>query len=203
VQTVEDTNPKTGRTKTSEVQLSRRLFVLVTARILKPDEVPAEKPADVPENPAGKAGAATEPKPLEIVPDKMTLDKKTGALSASGNVKIETAQATITAASVEIMPKKAGAAAAAEKIIFPKVDFRDATLREIVAFLVAKSQALDPAGKGVDVVLGKLGKASDARITLDLNNVPLSEALRYVAALANCEMHADEHAITIRPAGTK
>ena len=161
--------------------------------------VPAASPGEAPEKPAGKTGAATDPKPLEIVSDKMTLDKKTGTLSASGNVRIETAQATITAAEVEVTLKKTGAAAAAEKIILSQVDFRDATLREAVEFLAAKSKALDATGVGVNIILKEMEKAGAVEITLKLTDIPLSEALRYVAALANCELVAEEFALVIRP----
>jgi len=160
-----------------------RLAVLVTARIVNPAAIiPVEPKADA----AGKIEA-----------DAITLDKKTGTLSANGNVKIETAQATITTAQAEITPKKTGAAAGAAKIIFPKIDFRDSSLREAVEFLVAKSKALDPEQKGVNVVLTDEGKASDVKITLSLANVPLSEVLRYVAALAGLDLREDEFAIFI------
>jgi general secretion pathway protein D len=41
-------------------------------------------------------------------------------------------------------------------IRFPKIDFRDSTVREAIEFLVSKSKTLDPEGQGVDIVL-KLG----------------------------------------------
>ena len=41
-------------------------------------------------------------------------------------------------------------------IIFPKIDFRDSTVREAIEFLVTKSKSLDPASQGVNIVL-KLG----------------------------------------------
>lgn len=41
-------------------------------------------------------------------------------------------------------------------IIFPKIDFRDSTVREAVEFLVQKSKTLDPDNQGVNIVL-KLG----------------------------------------------
>ena len=163
----------------------RVLVVLVTAGIVKPEKVVPVQPK------------ADETGKIEVQSDEITVDKKTGTVRASGNVKIETAQAVISAAAADITPKKTGAAAAAAKIIFPKIDFRDATLREVVEFLVVKSKALDPAGKGVNVVLGDEGKASDTKITLTLSNIPLSEALRYVASLAGLGLREDEFAIFI------
>src|SRR5205823_2688404 len=77
------------------------------------------------------------------------------------------------------------------KIIFPKIDFRDATVREAIEFVVTKAKTLDPENQGVSIVL-KLGDegqsapaanipgandrgGSGTRITLTLNNVPLLE----------------------------
>ncbi len=210
VQTVEDTNSKTGRTKVSGVQLRRRLFVLVTARIVKPDGVPAARPGGASSNPAGKTGAILEAKPLEIASDKMSLDTKTGVLSASGNVKIETAEATIAAAAVEITPKNndgnkrateatTDAGQPTPQWVFPKLDFREATVREIVDFLVAKSKTLDAAGHGANIILKDAAKIGDVRVTLSLKNIPLAEVLRYVAALANCELVNEEFAFILRP----
>ena len=177
IQTVEDKNPKTGRVRKTEQHIKRRLFVLVTARIVQ-----------------------AKPQSLEIQSDSITLDKKTGTVSAKGNVKIETAEAVVTAAAVDITPKKA-----APEITFPKVDFRDATLRESVDFLVAKSKGLDPAGNGVNIVLKNADKIGDTKITLSLSNVPLEEVLKYVAALASCEVVKEEFAFVIQPqkAGAK
>ena len=297
VQTVEDTDPKTGRTKTTQVHLTRRLFVMVTASIVDPAEAPPV--------PAGQEGAASGPKPLNVVSDEMTLDKKTGTLSASGNVRIETAQATITAAAAEIAPKKtgtgpaeavqpgpqggsdamflrewkvppglfqagnvgdsgksavqdslekkgvtfgagatavfnqerssivvrntqaqldrierfivdsvqsvdtpaapvnsaapAGEAKPGETLVFPTIEFRDATVRECVDFLVAKSKGIDPKGTGVNILIKDADKIGDVRITISLKEIPLAEVLRYVAGLANCELVREKFAFVIRP----
>ena len=47
------------------------------------------------------------------------------------------------------------------KIIFPKIDFRDSTVREAIEFLVTKSKTLDTAGQGVNIVL-RLGDEGGA-----------------------------------------
>ncbi|MCX6979267.1 MAG: hypothetical protein NTV08_00720 [Verrucomicrobia bacterium] len=92
-------------------------------------------------------------------------------------------------------------------IIFPKIDFRDTTVREAFEFLSEKAKALDPHGDGVNIVL-RLGDEhrSDApgggtRITLMLNNVPLIEVIKYVTNLANLKYKIEPFAITIVPLG--
>ncbi|MGB8356256.1 MAG: hypothetical protein WCD79_20325 [Chthoniobacteraceae bacterium] len=112
-------------------------------------------------------------------------------------------------------------------IIIPKIEFRDATVREALAFLQQKSREVDntetdPARKGVNIVLkadvfpnlsearadakktyiqGDLGYTipSEARITLSLTNIPLSEALRYITNLAGLKEKIDPYVVAIVP----
>jgi beta-lactamase regulating signal transducer with metallopeptidase domain len=197
VQVVEDKVPLLGdlplvgqRFKSStEHRITRRLIVLVTAHIVE---------------------TAAKPRSLEILSDSTNFDKKTGTFTASGNVEIKTVDAVIRADAVQVTPKKATAPDAASpngvnadsEWILPKAEFRDATLQECVAFLVAKSKELDPAGEGVNIVLKGVDKIGDAKITLRLINVPLPEALRYVTSLAGCEMIKDGLSYIIQPLGS-
>jgi len=87
----------------------------------------------------------------------------------------------------------------ASKIIFPSIEFRDATLNECIDFLRIKSRELDPDKKGVNIIL-KPGGESSVRITLSLKNVPLSEALRYCAELSNQTLTSDAQSYFVTPA---
>jgi general secretion pathway protein D len=128
------------------------------------------------------------------------------------------------------------------RIIIPKIDMSDTTIREAVDYLHQLSVKLDtvepdPAKKGVNIFL-KLssgpsggnaaglpgmgneilpptlptagGEAAtpasttpqpteDTQITLALNNVPLYEALRYVASLAGLKIKIDPVAVSLVP----
>lgn len=109
------------------------------------------------------------------------------------------------------------------RIIIPRIDFRDATIRQAVSFLQQRSRDLDttetdPERRGVNIFL-KLPNApspssplevegeaplsatgtSDSRITLNLSNVPLFEALRYVATLAGLKVKVEPFAVSIVP----
>jgi|GEM_PF-1048434 len=90
------------------------------------------------------------------------------------------------------------AEAKADSIIIPRLEFREATPGEAVDFLRKKSRQLDHDKQGVNVVLD-LPSSSDARIALSLSNVSLSEALKYVAALADLEIFSEPQAIILRP----
>jgi hypothetical protein len=114
--------------------------------------------------------------------------------------------------SSELQSRTAAIQRKLERIIIPKLEFREATIREALDFLKKKVSDLDtdsPAGeRGVNMVL-KLGDAppsppdvpnpADARITVSLTNVPLIEALRYVTGLANLKFRIEPYAVSIVP----
>ena len=104
-------------------------------------------------------------------------------------------------------------------IIIPRLEFRDATLREAIDFLKKKTADLDtaepePARRGVSIVLrlpatagataepgveNPPGQPVEKRITLSLKNVSLMEAFKYTAALAGCQVRIEPYALTIIP----
>jgi general secretion pathway protein D len=106
------------------------------------------------------------------------------------------------------------------RIIIPRVDFRDTTIRQAVGFLQQRSRDLDTTEsdqdrRGVNIVL-KLPTtpapasdtegsnvtptpSSDSRITLNLTNVPLYEALRYVATLSGLKVKVEPFAVSLVP----
>ncbi len=120
-------------------------------------------------------------------------------------------------------------AAKLNRIIIPKIDLRDTTVREAVEYLKQQSKNLDTTTtnpqekRGVNIVL-KLDSANpaatpdpsapapaegtptapvsgsaDTPITLALNNVPLIEALRYLTELANLKYKIEPYAVSIVP----
>ncbi len=91
-----------------------------------------------------------------------------------------------------------------QEIVFPQVQFAGASIEEAVEFLRVKSRDLDvnesdPAKKGVNIIL----KAGDAPVTasisLDLKDVPMVEALRYVTELAGMKYKVEPFAVLIVP----
>jgi len=87
---------------------------------------------------------------------------------------------------------------AAAEILLPSVQFQDATLEEAVEYVRIKSQQLDPARQGLNILV-KPGANAQARITLELKNVPAYEALRYTAELAGCRLVIDGKVMVIEP----
>lgn len=114
------------------------------------------------------------------------------------------------------------------RIIIPRIDLRDTSIREAVEFLKQQSRQLDTTAdnpkdkRGVNIVL-KLDSMStpppvdpnappaegaapaitsanaDTRITLALSNVPLIEALRYLTELAGLKFKVEPFAVSIVP----
>lgn len=115
------------------------------------------------------------------------------------------------------------------RIIIPKIDLQDTTVREAVDFLKQQSRAHDTGAgasgdrKGVNIVLklnptaapaegaapeaapgteaaaAPTGGDASTRVTLSLSNVPLIEAIRYLTELAQLKYKIDPYAVSIVP----
>ena len=105
---------------------------------------------------------------------------------------------------IAIEEKKTGTDEAAslrktmDATIIDKIEFRDATVSEALEFLGKK---IATAGGGAKVnIVQQLGDADKGtKVTISLNKVPASEALKYVATLANLEVSYEKFAIVVRP----
>lgn len=86
---------------------------------------------------------------------------------------------------------------AASSIVLPQVEFREATLDEAISFLRIKSRDVDAAGKGVNILVKPGGPA--AKISLSLKQVPVNEALRYVAELTSHKLTVESNTYILTP----
>lgn len=98
--------------------------------------------------------------------------------------------------------KKSPLQAKLDAIVIPQIQFHEATLSEAMEFLRRKSQDLDtsttdPNQKGVSIIVKTDGNTAEARITLDLKNIPLGEALKYVAQLSNLRLVVERNAVLL------
>ncbi len=85
---------------------------------------------------------------------------------------------------------------------FPTVSFENATFEEAIEYLRLKSKDLDPdevdpSKKGVNIVINQGDVPAGTLISLDLKNVPMSEALRYICNLAKMKYTVEPFAVTI------
>ncbi|MDZ4288354.1 MAG: STN domain-containing protein, partial [Prosthecobacter sp.] len=91
-----------------------------------------------------------------------------------------------------------------DSIVIPQVQFNDATLEEAIEFLRVKSRDLDTDGmdsaqRGVNLLVKDGDTPVRARISLNLKDVPLGEALRYVTELAGMKYKVEPYAVVVVP----
>ncbi|MEZ5386415.1 MAG: hypothetical protein R3F13_12955 [Prosthecobacter sp.] len=89
-----------------------------------------------------------------------------------------------------------------EKIILPTVQFQDATIEEAVEHLRISRACLDADGHSsttmaLNYVLKLRPNDMRPKISLDLKDAPLSEALRYCAEIAGATLRYDRFAVVI------
>ncbi len=91
-----------------------------------------------------------------------------------------------------------------QRITFPNVQFQGASIEEAIEFLRIKSKDLDtierdPAKRGVNLILKPGIAPSTATISLDLHDVPMVEALRYITELAGMKYKIEPFAVLVVP----
>ncbi|MFO1440212.1 MAG: Amuc_1098 family type IV pilus outer membrane protein [Verrucomicrobiaceae bacterium] len=91
-----------------------------------------------------------------------------------------------------------------DTIVFPTVAFENATIEEAIEYLRIKSKDLDteepdPTKKGVNIIIRTGDAPAGASISLDLKNVPMSEALRYICDLAQMKYKVEAYAVVVVP----
>ena len=91
----------------------------------------------------------------------------------------------------------------ADSIIFPKIDYREASVPEIIEHLNRASKDLDPNKIGVPIELSAAANASKTKITLSLKNVPLIEVVKYITNLARLEYTITSSKVLIVPLDEK
>jgi beta-lactamase regulating signal transducer with metallopeptidase domain len=86
----------------------------------------------------------------------------------------------------------------AKKYKLPQVQFSKATLEEAVEFVRIKVQGREDNSAKLNVIL-KPGGNPKTQITLNLKDISVWEALRYIAELSNHTLSADDHTIILTP----
>ena len=89
------------------------------------------------------------------------------------------------------------------KIVLPKVSFEDAPIGDIMIYLSQRADELS-GGKIVPnfIFKGTPEQRSNTLLNLNLKNVPLTEAIRYIGQLSNSRIDYEEHAIIVDPGGS-
>ncbi|MFZ2641682.1 MAG: M56 family metallopeptidase, partial [Verrucomicrobiia bacterium] len=130
----------------------------------------------------------------EVAGLKMTADENALVLSPA---KVPAAGTPRPAAPVGT------AAAKAKRIVVPKIEFREASLADVVEYLRDASCTLDSEKKGINIILQIPPGVKPPAITLSLRNIPLLDVLSYVADIGGLNLVADDHALRLMPKKTK
>lgn len=151
--------------------------------------------SQIPLSEAVKYLAGLTNQPLDFRPGAIVIGAAAPDASAAGN------PGDPAGAPVESPVRKK-----ALEIVIPRFQIRDATLAEAIDVLTKQAAAFDPEKTGIKIrfVPGpvRAGEINpeEARITIDLTNIPVIEAVKYVAGLANLEAIYTPTAVELRPA---
>lgn len=85
-------------------------------------------------------------------------------------------------------------------VILPKVDFEEAPIGDVMAYLSKRAEELS-GGKLVPnfIYRGSQEERNSTPITLSLRNVPLTEVIRYVGQFSRSKVSYEEYAVVIDP----
>jgi hypothetical protein len=85
-------------------------------------------------------------------------------------------------------------------LIIPQIQFKEATFSEALDFLKKKVADVSGGKQAANFVV-QPGVDQSAKITLSLTNIPLTEAIRYLAELVSAKVEYQKYAIVLKPAG--
>jgi len=116
-------------------------------------------------------------------------------LAKSYLTRIRTEEAQQRAA----MPPPNATQTALTKLILDKVEFREASLSEVLDFLKQKGNQVGGGKVAINFVQQLDETAQSAKITLSLQNTPYSEVLHYIGKLGNVQFIYEPYAIVVKP----
>lgn len=84
------------------------------------------------------------------------------------------------------------------KIIIPHIEFEETDIETVISFLVRQSAELSQDKNQVNIIL-MIPREEKKRtnITLNLNNIPLLEAIKYVAISAGLQYKVEDYAVVL------
>jgi hypothetical protein len=86
-----------------------------------------------------------------------------------------------------------------KKVIVPKVDFQDATVRDAITYVAQQVKTIS-GGKQTLNIVWLIPADYAARVTLSLQNVPAAEVMKYVAQSGNLKLDYDAYAVKVKVA---
>jgi len=88
------------------------------------------------------------------------------------------------------------------ELIVPKVSFKEASLESVLNFLKAKATEVSEGKVSPSFVLQLPPVGAERAVTLDLQNVPFTEVLRYLGELTATKFEIQQYAVLVSPKGS-
>lgn len=90
-----------------------------------------------------------------------------------------------------------------KKVVLPEIAFVDASLQEVLDYLVGRTQELTKGEIIVNFIfLGTPEQRDSVRINLNLRNTPLTEVIKYLAMMGGFSLKYEPHAVVIQAGST-
>ncbi|MEM6279684.1 MAG: hypothetical protein AAF733_09415 [Verrucomicrobiota bacterium] len=150
--------------------------------------------------------------PISLNLENVTLGQTLWFVSEIGQLKFEVDRHAIVVSKPEEWKSVSAPPIAADQVIarkvkeihVPGIEWDQVPLRDAVDLLRTQARELDPEKVGVNfVLLPDPDKATEKEITLRLQGIPLAEAIRYTAQLANHTVRIEGGAILLAPIATE
>lgn len=77
-------------------------------------------------------------------------------------------------------------------LMIDHVEFEDSDIGSAIAYLRTKSKELDPLGEGFTIIVPQAEKYANKHITLNLDQIPLYEVIRYICKVTGLSFRIDE-----------
>ena len=90
-----------------------------------------------------------------------------------------------------------------QKIIFPVVEFENASIKSVIKYLSQMSKRYDPDKKGINIVSGLQSANIENGMMVDMSfsNMPMSEILRYISKYTGLKYKVENNVVVIGSGG--
>ena len=83
------------------------------------------------------------------------------------------------------------------ELMIDHIEFEGSDVTSAIALLRARSKDLDPEGEGFNIIVPQAEKYADKTVTLNLDQIPLYEVIRYICKITGLSFRIDEKDKTI------
>lgn len=92
-----------------------------------------------------------------------------------------------------------------EKLIVPRAEMENTSIRDLMVFLRAKAKDVDPKGKGFNLFIKASPANLDATVSLDLRNISVLNILQLVEQTTQVQFEFEPYAVVMvdKPAESK